>query len=513
MDANASAGPNKETVRIFVSYAREDAKWLDPRYPFNLIPFLAETLRRYNATFWYDKELKPGDEFKRHIEAEIDQAGIALLIVSYNFLSSQFIESREMPRIAERAGQGKMIVVPVLVEPCDWSDYSFLADRQMVPTDPLIEYTESEAKWAKVKSQILEGLKAQVKRIREDSASTVTPAGSKPKEAILPYQPPDEMVPQGQGKVKAVLVSTEGLDKAPPAMAELRTIRPRTEVDLLSLCFSRDGTTIASGNTGETINFWNVATGAEVMTLRGNNGYVFCVAFDPDGSKLASGAMRQVKLWSTATGDELRTLRVHSGIVYCVAFSPDGLLLASGGDDRTVKLSDATTGTEMRSLCGHADKISSIAFSPDGRTLASASRDKTIKLWDVRNGECLKTLASEDSGFSSIAFNPRGGLLASGSEDGSVKVRDVGTGRVLWSRSDHFLDVYSVAYSPDGSTIASGGLGSTVILYDSPFGNLLAEIQSEGSYSLAFSPDCHLLASASSKTIKLWDVNRVISRN
>src|SRR5208283_4026758 len=61
----------------------------------------------------------------------------------------------------------KMVVVPVLVEPCDWSEYTFLADRQMVPSSPLIEYTESEPQWAKVRFQILDGLKAQLKRIRE----------------------------------------------------------------------------------------------------------------------------------------------------------------------------------------------------------------------------------------------------------------------------------------------------------------------------------------------------------
>jgi len=167
MDASTNTGTQQET-RIFVSYAREDAKWLDKNNPHSLIPYLVESLHRHNVTFWFDKELKGGDVFERHIATEIDNSQIALLIVSQCFLNSEFIENKEMPRIAERAKQGKMIVVPVLVEPCDWSDYSFLADRQMVPGPmPLIEYTESEAKWAKVKFQILDGLKAQVKRMSD----------------------------------------------------------------------------------------------------------------------------------------------------------------------------------------------------------------------------------------------------------------------------------------------------------------------------------------------------------
>src|SRR5271167_3883386 len=134
MDAGINTGTSDELTRVFVSYAREDAKWLDRNYKFNLVPFLIESLKRQNVVFWFDKDLKPGDEFRRFIESEIDQSQIALLIVSQSFLNSEFIENREMPRIAERARLGKMIVVPVLVEPCDWSEYPFLADRQMVPS-------------------------------------------------------------------------------------------------------------------------------------------------------------------------------------------------------------------------------------------------------------------------------------------------------------------------------------------------------------------------------------------
>jgi photosystem II stability/assembly factor-like uncharacterized protein len=164
-----TGGPNDLTVRIFVSYAREDKRWLDQEYRFNLVPFLKESLRRDNADFWFDKELMGGDEFKRRIESEIDKAQIALLMVSQHFLNSEFIETFELPRIAARAQRKEMVVIPVLVEPCNWHDFPFLADRQMVPgSSPLIHHTESEPKWADVRFEILDGLRRQVKRIREE---------------------------------------------------------------------------------------------------------------------------------------------------------------------------------------------------------------------------------------------------------------------------------------------------------------------------------------------------------
>ena len=159
---------DKANTRVFVSYAREDGRWLerDPRY--NLIPFLEKSLKRLNAVFWYDKGLIAGDEFRKRIEAEIDRAQIALLIVSQHFLNSQFIETVEMPRIVNRAKLDQLVIIPVLVEPSDWQDYEFLADRQMIPASrPLIEYTESEIRWSNVRKEILDNVKAQVKRILE----------------------------------------------------------------------------------------------------------------------------------------------------------------------------------------------------------------------------------------------------------------------------------------------------------------------------------------------------------
>ncbi len=164
-----AGGPHDLTVHIFVAYAHEDKRWLDPEYRFNLIPFLKESLRRDHVEFWFDKELMGGDEYRRLIESEISKAQIALLMVSQHFLNSEFIETFELPRIAARAERKELVVIPVLVEPCGWTDYPFLADRQMVPgSSPLIHYTESEPKWADVRFEILDGLRRQVKRIREE---------------------------------------------------------------------------------------------------------------------------------------------------------------------------------------------------------------------------------------------------------------------------------------------------------------------------------------------------------
>ncbi|MDT9196460.1 WD40 repeat domain-containing protein, partial [Limnospira sp. PMC 1245.20] len=68
------------------------------------------------------------------------------------------------------------------------------------------------------------------------------------------------------------------------------------------------------------------------------------VSFSPDGQTLASGSSdNTVRLWDVATGRELRQLTGHTNSLLSVSFSPDGQTLASGSSDNTVRLWDVAT--------------------------------------------------------------------------------------------------------------------------------------------------------------------------
>jgi WD40 repeat protein len=99
----------------------------------------------------------------------------------------------------------------------------------------------------------------------------------------------------------------------------------------------------AEAPSGRDVQRIDAANGRVVRPLVGHTDGVSCVAFSPDGRRIATASMdRTVKLWDAETGQEVLTLRDHTATVTCVAFSPDGHRLLSGSIDHTARIWDAT---------------------------------------------------------------------------------------------------------------------------------------------------------------------------
>jgi WD40 repeat protein len=183
------------------------------------------------------------------------------------------------------------------------------------------------------------------------------------------------------------------------ATGEVRSTLSGHRRPIRSVAYAPDGRTlaVASGDVpalarpdgrepaGE-VCLWDLA-GQEPRTrarVAGHEHGALSVAFSPDGTTLATGGFdRRVKLWGVEVGLAWATLTAHEGWVAALAFAPDGATLATGSHDQTIRLWDMATGRESATLTGHTGNVYSVAFSPDGSLLASGSHDGTVRLWDV----------------------------------------------------------------------------------------------------------------------------------
>ena len=132
----------EKKINIFISYSHADVHWLEE------LKKSLKVLSKYSGDvdYWEDTQLKGGDKWRKEIEAAIERSNVAILLVSTEFLASDFISTDELPPLLRKAEENGTRILPVIVSPCDY-EISELEEFQAInsPEKTLADLKDDEA--------------------------------------------------------------------------------------------------------------------------------------------------------------------------------------------------------------------------------------------------------------------------------------------------------------------------------------------------------------------------------
>lgn len=188
--------PPPQAVKIFCSYAHKDEPLREA-----LDPHFALLRRKGVATFWSDKEIYAGSDWASQIDDNLRAANIIILLLSANFINSEYCSKVEMAQAAARHLRGEAIVIPVILRPCEWDDPDLsceggkfvLSRLQVLPVGarPVTKWGNRDEAY----HNIAKGVAAVVEQFASGAATWGETTVALPARAAAPAPPVPELLP------------------------------------------------------------------------------------------------------------------------------------------------------------------------------------------------------------------------------------------------------------------------------------------------------------------------------
>lgn len=138
---------------IFISYSHKDEDWKN-----RLLTHLKVLEKEGYCILWDDRKIQTGDDWYPEIENALNRVSVAVMLITADFLTSNFIRKKEIPRLIERRQNEGLRLIPIIVKPCPWQSVKWLSSMQVMPKDgePLMKGSdyEIEVKLASIAEQI-----------------------------------------------------------------------------------------------------------------------------------------------------------------------------------------------------------------------------------------------------------------------------------------------------------------------------------------------------------------------
>jgi hypothetical protein len=144
---------------VFYSYAHKDEPFRE-----ELDAHLAQLRRASFIEAWHDRKILPGEQWEDAISQNLETANIVILLVSADFLNSDYCYEIELKRAVERHDGGKACVIPIIARPVDWTGAPF-AKLQALPKDakPVTTWGNRDEAWLNV----AQGIRRAVEELRK----------------------------------------------------------------------------------------------------------------------------------------------------------------------------------------------------------------------------------------------------------------------------------------------------------------------------------------------------------
>jgi len=137
-------------LKAFISYAHEDEAMKN-----DLDKHLISLKRSDKIDVWQDRMLMAGTEWDSTIKKELEEADMILLLISVDFISSQYIWDKELKTALQKHENGTARIIPVILRECDWHDMPF-AKLQALPTgaEPVTRFPDKDQAYTNIAKEI-----------------------------------------------------------------------------------------------------------------------------------------------------------------------------------------------------------------------------------------------------------------------------------------------------------------------------------------------------------------------
>ena len=146
-------------VRLFYSYAHKDEEYRE-----TLEKHLSFLRRTGKIKEWHDRKIIPGGHVSREISKHLEEANIILLLVSIDFLNSDYCFEIEMNRALKKHKLKETIVIPVILKPCNWEEGPF-SNLKVLPKDgkPITVWNNQDTAWL----DVIKGIKSALQEVED----------------------------------------------------------------------------------------------------------------------------------------------------------------------------------------------------------------------------------------------------------------------------------------------------------------------------------------------------------